>query len=125
MVEPQIVHRSLAASGSVLVAFIGLCHEFVGASLFPWGPAAFGGPIGWHALGFAAIVLGLLLLAGTLRIFALPVFALSTGVAILGAFITAYSAVARAQFHFFAFSLSVAAVLVATCHSRAERGSTA
>ena len=125
MVDPQTVHRSLAASGAVLVAFIGLSHEFVGASLFPWGPAAFGGPIGWHGVGVSGILAGLLLLAGTLRLVAFPVFSLAAVIAVLGAGIGAYTAVARGQFHFFAFALSLSGVLVAFCHRRAERGPTA
>ena len=121
MVDTQTLHRSLAVSGAVLVIFIGLAHEFVGASLFPWGPAALGGPIGWHAAGLAGILAGVLLLVGTLRLFELPVIPLSAAIATLGAGITAYTATARGQFHFFALALFVSSVLVAVCHRRAER----
>ncbi len=120
MLDPKAVYRSLAASGAVLVAFIGLAHEFVGASLFPWGPATFGGPVGWHAAGLACVVVGLLLLAGTLHIFEVPLLLLSTVVACIGAVITAYTAAVHNQFHFFAVALCVSGLAVAVCHRRAE-----
>jgi hypothetical protein len=104
----------------VLIAFIGLSHELVGASLFPWGPAEFGGPIGWHLLGFAAMGIGLLLLLGTLDILPTPVIALSIFAAALGAVITGYTAVVHSQFQFLAFSFFLSAVVVALCYRFAE-----
>jgi hypothetical protein len=53
---------AIAACGSVLVAFIGLAHEFVGATLFPWAPSAFGGAIGWYTLGAVGIAIGVSML---------------------------------------------------------------
>lgn len=120
MVDQQTLHRSLATSGSVLIAFIGLSHELIGASLFPWGPAEFGGPIGWHLLGFAAIVIGLLLLLGTLHIFPTPVVPLSILAAALGGVITGYTAVVHRQFQFLALSFCLSAVVVAACYRCAE-----
>ncbi len=121
MLDPHTFHRSLAASGAALVVFIGLSHEFVGAALFPWAPAIFGGSVGWHAVGLAGIVAGLLLFAGTLHLVRVPVVTLSSVVAGLGALVTAYTAVVHSQFHFFAVALCLAGVLVAVCHPRAER----
>ena len=43
--KEEALYQSLAFCGAVLIAFIGVCHEFVGDVLFPWGPALFGGPI--------------------------------------------------------------------------------
>ena len=81
----------------------------------------FGGAIGWNAAGVACIVAGLLLLAGTLHVRKLPVFAIAVFIAALGAAITVYAAAVHAQFHFFALTLCLAAVMVAVCHRRAER----
>ena len=33
----------VAAQAAALIAFQGVCHETVGAALFPYGPAVFGG----------------------------------------------------------------------------------
>jgi hypothetical protein len=113
--------RSLAASGAVLVTFIGLAHEIVGEVLFPTGPAMFGSPMLWHGLGVAGVVTGVLLLAGTLHVLAVPVVPMAVLVGVMGAVITVATAALLGQFHFFAFSLVVAAALVAICHQRAER----
>jgi hypothetical protein len=120
VVDRQTLHRSLASSGSVLIGFIGLSHELVGATLFPWGPAEFGGPIGWHLLGLAAMGIGLLLLLGTLHILPTPVIALSILAAALGAVITGYTALMHNQFQFLALSFCLSAVVVAACYRSAE-----
>jgi hypothetical protein len=105
----------------VLVTFIGLVHEFVGEALFPTGPAMFGSPVAWHGLGLAGVASGLLLLAGTLRVIAVPVVAVAILLGMVCAAITAATAVVLGQFHFFAASLVGAAVLIAICHRRAEQ----
>jgi hypothetical protein len=113
-------YHSFAVAGTVLMVFIGLCHEFVGATVFPWGPATFGGSLGWHALGLGGTLLALLLLAGVLGRIALPVVPLSLVFAALGTAISAYTAIAEREFHFFAVSLVIAAIVVAVCHSRSS-----
>jgi hypothetical protein len=105
MADPHALHRSLAASGATLMVFVGLCHEAVGSALFPWGPAAFGGPLGWHALGIAGTGVALLVLAGTLDLATVPVVPLAATLGLLGAGIAVYTAVGHGQFHFFAVSL--------------------
>src|SRR5581483_3735177 len=59
--------RAIACAGAVLLAYVGVVHEVVGTTLYPDGPAWFGGALGWHAAGAALIVLGLVTAAGTLR----------------------------------------------------------
>ena len=59
--KEEALYQSLASCGAVLIAFIGVCHEFIGHIVFPWGPSTLGGPIGWHGLGIFSIVLGLLM----------------------------------------------------------------
>jgi len=103
-----------------MIAFIGLCHEVIGATLFPWGPAAFGGPFGWHAAGIAGITSGLLLLLGTLHVVDVPVFLLALAVAVVGATITVYTALAHGQFHLFAVVLALSGILVGQSHRRTE-----
>ena len=120
MVDHQTLHRSLASSGAVLVTFIGVCHAFVGAPVFPWAPSTFGSPLAFHSAGVALIVAGLALLGGTLRVVALPVIWLALVLAFGGALITAYTAVVHGEFHLFALALSLASVLIAFSHRRAE-----
>lgn len=74
----------LTVAGCVLIVFIGLCHEFVGAVVFPWGPAVLGGPLGWHALGLGGTALALLLLGAVLGQVRLPVAPMALVVAALG-----------------------------------------
>jgi hypothetical protein len=116
----EATYRSLAVAGSVLIVFIGLCHEVVGAVVFPWGPAALGGALGWHGLGLGGILLALLLLAGVLGYVDLPVGPLSLLFVTVGTAITTYTAVSHREFHFFAVSLVVAAAVVAVCYRRSR-----
>ena len=37
--------QALAFGGATLLAYVGIVHEVVGPTLYPYGPAAFGGPI--------------------------------------------------------------------------------
>ena len=107
---------SLATSGATLVTFVGVCHEVVGARLFPWAPEALGGSLGWHGAGLACILGGLLLAAGTLHLIRFPVAAGGFTVAAIGIFVGIWTAVAHAQFHLFAFTLSVGGLAVAIFH---------
>jgi len=49
-----------------------------GAVLYPYGAAAFGGPIGWHSAGLAAVAAGILMAAGVLGLLRVPVVRLAT-----------------------------------------------
>ena len=117
----EIQYRSFAVAGAVLIVFIGMCHEFVGAIVFPFGPAVFGGSLGWHGVGLGGILLGLFLLAGVLDLIQLPVALISLFFMLLGMAIAIYTAVAYGRFHFFAVSLVVAAIVVALCYRRVQR----
>jgi hypothetical protein len=114
-------YRALAACGSALIAFIGVCHGLVGVALFPWGPNYVGGALPWHALGIFVIAAGLSVLAGTLGLIRFPVVPFALVAAVLGAFFVVVAAVRHAQFHLFAATGSLAGMLTAYAHRRAER----
>ena len=112
------LYQSLAACGAALIAFIGLCHEFFGHVVFPWGPAFLGGPIGWHAAGLSTVVVGLVLLGGTLRLYPLPVVPLALVVAAGGAFFVVVAAMLHHQFHMPALAGFLSGLLTAYCHRK-------
>jgi hypothetical protein len=116
MSRQQSLYQSLAASGAVLITFIGVCHEVVGTRLFPWGPGLFGGAIGWHAAGLGCIAIGLAFLGGTLRLVRFPVISSALVVGAAGLAIAVFTAVAHQEFHLFAFTLALAAASTAFCH---------
>jgi hypothetical protein len=116
--KEQARYQSLASCGAVLIAFIGVCHEVAGHILFPWGPAALGGPIGWHGTGISSIVVGVLLLAGTLGFIGFPVVPFALVVAIAGAGIGVMTAVVHHEFHLFAFTIVIAGATTAFFHRR-------
>jgi hypothetical protein len=109
----------LAASCAALIAFIGVCHEVVGESLFPWAPATFGGPFGWHALGIAAIAGGVLSIAGTLGVLRFPVVACSLLAALAGVAIFIFTAAVHHEFHALALALASAGIATACFHQSA------
>ena len=120
MIDSRTTYRSFSVTGSVLISFIGLCHEVIGTTLFPWGPEFLGGAVVWHGLGALGISAGLLLLAGTLHLVRVPVALLATIVGFACALISAYTIVARDQFHFLASFEVLAAAVVFVCHRKAE-----
>src|SRR5882724_4781684 len=99
MSEDAALYQSLASCGAAIVAFIGICHEFIGSILFPWGPALFGGPIGWHGIGISTIVAGSLVLGGTLRLIRFPVVPFALIAVVVGIALVVFTAVAHYQFH--------------------------
>src|SRR5882672_11512023 len=99
VVDRATLYRSLASSGATLVSFAGVFHETVGAKLFPWAPAVFGGQVGWYGAGVATILAGLLLLASTLGMVKLPVTVASLVVAGLGLAAAAFAALVHSQLH--------------------------
>lgn len=118
MSKEEAVSQSLASCGAAIVAFIGVCHEIVGSSLFPWGPALFGGPIGWHGAGISCIVLGFLVLGGTLRIIHFPVVPFALSAVIIGIVLVIFTAVAHHQFHMFALAAAAAGAVTAFFHRK-------
>ena len=119
MSSRQVLYQSVAVSGAVLIVFIGVCHEVVGTRLFPWGPALFGGALGWHAVGLGCIAVGLALLGGTLRLIRFPVIRPALMVAVAGLAVAVFTAVAHQEFHLFAFTIALAGVSTAYCHRAA------
>ncbi|MDA2930862.1 hypothetical protein MYX84_13110, partial [Acidobacteria bacterium AH-259-O06] len=53
--------------------YVGVCHEVVGSTLFPWGSDVSGGPVGWYRGGAMLVGAGLLLVVRTLDLARLPV----------------------------------------------------
>lgn len=113
-------YQSLASCGAALIAFIGVCHEFVGHLLFPWAPALFG-PVIWHGLGIFAIVVGVSMLLGTLRLIAFPVVAFASIAAVLAKVVFVFTAVAYLQFHLFALVAAMAGAVTAVFHRKGTR----
>lgn len=118
MTKEQARNQALAASGGALTVFIGLCHEFVGLVLFPWGEAFFGGPVGWHLAGLICIAVGVGLFAGALRLVRFPVVPVAIVLSVAGVAVTVITAVLTQQFHLFALTLAVSGVVIAYCHPR-------
>jgi hypothetical protein len=108
--SPRDAIRCCAAA---LLAYVGVVHEVVGATLYPYGPAAFGGPLGWHAAGLALVALGLLAGAGLLGVVQAPVALLGAVGAGAGAVALAGEALQHGGFHFFAFTMVVAGAILA------------
>lgn len=121
MSKEEALYQSLASCGAALIAFIGVCHEFVGPTLFPWGLAFLGGPIGWNGVGLLAIVSGLVLLCGTLRLFRFPVIPFSLLAAAIGLFFFVVTAVLHRQFHMFALAGFFAGIVTAYFHRKAAQ----
>ena len=124
--EPISFRRALACSAATLVAYVGVVHEVVGSTLYPQGPAALGGSLGWHALGISGIAAGVVLAAGVLGLARVPMLPIAVVVALCGAVIFVAEALIPGGFHFFALTLFVAAVVLAITKRRpvahGERG---
>src|SRR5215470_2624648 len=117
--ETFSLRRVAACCAATLVAYIGIVHEVVGTTLYPDGPDRLGGPLGWHAVGVSGIAVGVLLVAGVLRWSAVPVKALGVAVGVAGVGFVITTALMHRGFHFFAFTLVLAAgVLVLTASER-------
>jgi len=112
---PTLVSRrqALAFAGATLLAYVGIVHEAVGSTLYPYGPAAFGGPLGWHAAGLSLVAAGVLIGAGTLGLLRLPVAPMAALLSLVGGAFVAAQALGHGDFHFFAFTMLVAGLLVA------------
>ena len=104
--------QSISTAAAFLIAFIGATHEVVGATLFPWAPPWFG-PFLWHAIGFAAIIAGLLCLAHVWRKINIPVVLIGILIGIGGIAAMTLVAVKVQEFHYFAMWLSIAGFTVA------------
>jgi uncharacterized membrane protein len=110
--EPVSRRRALACAGAMLLGYVGLVHEVVGATLYPDGPASFGGPLGWHVAGLSLVALGMLLIAGTLGVAPVPVVPLAAIAGVAGALVVLGEAIVHHGFHFFAFTMALAGTLI-------------
>lgn len=119
MTEREATYQSLASCGAFHVGFIGLAHEFIGAQLFPWAPQALG--ILWHPAGLSVVAMGMLLLAGTLRLIRYPVVPLALLAAAAGVVTVVLIELLHQQFHFLALTLATAGVLTAIFHRKAQQ----
>ena len=104
--------RALASAGATLLAYVGVVHEVVGQRLYADGPAYFGGPLGWHAGGMALTAIGLLTVAGTLGLMRVPVVLLALVAVGVGCIAIVGEAVVHSGFHFFAFTMVVAGLVI-------------
>ena len=119
--DRELVARALASAGAVLVAYVGVVHEVIGRTLYPDGPASFGGSVGWHAAGLGAVAAGGLLLLAALGQARVPWRSIAAAVGGAGAFVALEDALLERSFHLFAVTLPIAALAVAIGLRRAER----
>lgn len=119
MSRDEALYQSLASCGAALIAFIGVCHEFIGQLVFPWGPALFGGAVGWHGLGIFTVVAGLLVLGGTLHLIRFPVVPFALIAVVIGLVLVVFTAVVHRQFHMFALAAAAAGAVTAFFHRKA------
>ena len=112
--------HAVSLCASFVIAMLGLTHEVVGPTLFPWAPEWFG-LIAWHGIGIAAIVLGLICLSGVLGMISVPLVSLGVAAGIGGIAAIALMAVKAQQFHYFAMWLTIAGFALAIAQHRVGR----
>lgn len=118
MSREEAVYQSVGSAGATLVAFIGVIHEYAGHLIFPWAPAAVGGPAAWHALGVLAILAGVTLLAGTLRVIEVPVLIISLMVAAIAVLLVVMTGIVYREFHLIALAAFFASCATGFSHRR-------
>jgi hypothetical protein len=116
------IRDAVSCAAATLVAYVGLVHEVVGATLYPEGPLELGGPLVWHGLGLAGIAAGSLMAAGTLRVLRVPVKLLAAVVGVIGGGVFAAEVLEHGGFHFFACTLVVASAILVLGGDRGGSG---
>jgi len=101
------LQNALASAFSLLILFVGVVHEVVGATLYPEGPAQFGGAFFWHLAGLALVIAGAWLVLGSLGMLRAPVRLIAGVVAFAGVVISAHHVMELQQFHLFATTLAI------------------
>ncbi len=119
--DREQVNRPLAVSGGVLVAAIGVIHEVVGLQLYPWAANLIGGEAGFYVVGAIAIVVGILMVLGSLGLARVPVVSLGVMVSAFGLFALVDSAARHGVFHVFAMFFTLSGAAAAFFHWRARR----
>ncbi len=114
---PDIPMRNaVAAALSLLIAFVGVVHEVVGSTLYPEGPASFGGAVPWHVAGLALVIAGAVLVASTLGLMHSPVRIVASVVSLVGFAISVHDLIQIQHFHLFATTLALAGAGVAVLY---------
>lgn len=116
------LHNALASALSLLIFFVGVVHEVVGATLYPDGPAQFGGAAYWHVAGLALALAGGVLTLGTIGVVRVPVRIIAAVVAIAGLVIAARDLIVLEEFHLFATTLAISGTGVALLYRLPEVG---
>src|SRR6185437_1248122 len=106
MSRQEAFYQSLASCGAALLIFNGICHIFVGETLFPFGPSFFHGRANFLAVGVVAIVAGILLLGAILRFYVFPVVAASLVTAVCGVAVMIICQTLYDRFNMFALSVA-------------------
>lgn len=106
------LRHAIASAWALVICFIGVVHEVVGSTLYPNGPAEFGGPLFWHLAGLALVVFGVLLFLGTLGFLRFPVRPVALAVCVAGLAIAGQEALQNHHFHLFAATLGLAGAAV-------------
>jgi hypothetical protein len=104
--------EAIACCAAALLAYVGLVHEVVGATLYPDGPGSFGGAAGWHAAGIALVTLGVLAGAGTLGLVRVPVALLGAASCVAGTTVLVGDMLRHGAVHFFALTIVVAGAAI-------------
>lgn len=109
------LYRPIAASCAAVAAFHGVLHEVIGPLLFPWAPDLFG-PLLWHGMGIAVLVLGGVVWASVLDLIRFPVIPVAIAIICLAIGVIAFFLATHGQFHFFALCLAIAMGAAAYFH---------
>jgi hypothetical protein len=122
MTKEQARNQALAASGAMIIAFIGVVHIVVGETIFPWAPAFVGGYVIWYAMGALCFVFGLALVVATLGLVRLPVVWPCIALVVGSLALTVLVEVVHGEFHFFAVALAVAGLMTAWFYRKSAVG---
>lgn len=104
------LQNALASGLSLLILFVGVVHEVVGATLYPEGPAQFGGAFFWYLAGLTLVIGGAWLVLGSLGLLRAPVRLIAAVVALAGVVISAHDLIQLQRFHLFATTLAISGV---------------
>jgi hypothetical protein len=110
--------HGVGAACAALIAFQGVCHEAVGAVLFPYGPDLFGGLAAWHAFGLVIVAVGAYLFAEVLRGTWRHVTPLSLVVVLVAAAVFGLALLRYGDFHVFALTGVVSGAGLIACDRR-------